>query len=141
MSKIKKIILGIFLSLAIICIAGAIILSNSKTYIITFDTVGGSFISNQEIKKGDYIIKPNNPTKDGYEFVCWTLDGKTFDFTNKVYGDIKLIAKWEEIKPKYQVVFEINDKKQVLEVKEGEFIDLNKLLFEEKEGYEMKCTH
>ena len=51
-------------------------------YTITYDTDGGSAI---EAETYDYyapIERPEIPTKDGYIFVGWTLDGNPFTFDN-----------------------------------------------------------
>ena len=138
MSKKTKIILISILSVAVICIVLAIILSNSKKYVVTFDTNGGSLISNQEVKKGGYVTKPTNPVKIGYNFLYWIYKGKEFDFTTKIESDITLLAMWEEESNTYQVSLEVDGKKQTVEVKEGELLDLEKLNFEEKDGYDIK---
>lgn len=67
-----------------------------KKNTVTFDSDSGSKIESQIIKKGDKATKPTNPTKDGYEFVEWQLDGKAFDFNTEITEDITLKAKWEK---------------------------------------------
>lgn len=63
-----------------------------KTYTVTFDTNGGNAIPKQTIEENGMVIKPSNPTKEGYTFKEWQLDNKTYDFTTKVTGDITLKA-------------------------------------------------
>ncbi len=70
--------------------------TENKIYLVTFDSDGGSKVENQIIDKGNKISKPANPTKDGYKFVEWQLDGKTFDFNTEITQDIALKAKWEK---------------------------------------------
>ncbi len=70
----------------------------NKVYLITFDSDGGSKIENQTIDKGNKISKPANPTKSGYKFIEWQLDGKAFDFNTEITKDITLKAKWEKEK-------------------------------------------
>ena len=70
--------------------------TDNKIYLVTFDSDGGSKVENQIIDKGNKISKPANPTKDGYNFVEWQLDGKTFDFNTELTQDIILKAKWEK---------------------------------------------
>lgn len=65
---------------------------------VTFDTDGGNIIESQEVEDGNKIIKPNNPTKEGFEFVEWQLDNKKFNFNKNITEDITLTAKWEKIK-------------------------------------------
>ena len=53
---------------------------------------------------GEQLVKPNNgtataptaPTKDGYTFVEWQLDGKKYDFSTKVTKNITLVAVWNK---------------------------------------------
>ena len=72
-------------------------LDSRKTYTITFDTNGGSNISNQAVKENELITKPSNPTKSGYTFKEWQLNGKTFNFNTKVTSDIKLKAVYDKV--------------------------------------------
>jgi len=41
---------------------------SKNNFIVTFDTNGGSTISNQSIVQGEKITKPTNPSKSGYNF-------------------------------------------------------------------------
>lgn len=63
---------------------------------VSFDVNGGSLIDNQVIKVGGTASIPNNPTREGYTFVEWQLDGKTFDFGTLLNKDITLVAVWKE---------------------------------------------
>lgn len=47
------------------------------TYTVTFNTNGGSAIASQQLKQGDRISVPSNPTKSGYTFKGWSLTNKT----------------------------------------------------------------
>lgn len=51
----------------------------------------------QIVLKGKKVNKPINPTKDGYRFLGWFINGLEFDFNNVVNEDILLVAKWELI--------------------------------------------
>jgi len=68
-----------------------------ETVTVTFDTDGGSKISNQIIEKGTIAKKPSNPTKAEHRFKGWTLDGKAYDFNTKLDKNITLKATWEKI--------------------------------------------
>lgn len=65
-------------------------------YTVTFETDGGSAVKSQSVEKNKTAVKPENPTKEGYTFVMWTLDGKTeFNFaTTNITKDITLEAVW-----------------------------------------------
>ncbi len=70
----------------------------NKIYLVTFDSNGGSKVENQTVDKGNKVSRPTNPTKEGYKFVDWQLDGKTFNFETEITTDITLQAKWEKQK-------------------------------------------
>ena len=44
-------------------------------YTVTFDSNGGSAITARSIQAGQKATKPDDPTKDGYDFKGWTLNG------------------------------------------------------------------
>lgn len=63
---------------------------------VTFDSNGGSSVPSQKVKYGETVTKPADPTKDGYDFVAWTLKGNNYNFEDKVTENITLEAKWKE---------------------------------------------
>lgn len=73
-----------------------------ETFVVKFDTDTGSTIANQIIEKGNKLTKPKDPTKEGYIFKGWLLDGKTFDFETVIDKNIELKAKWEKEPEKEQ---------------------------------------
>lgn len=76
---------------------------STKKYTVTFDSKGGTTISSQTVESGKKATKPTNPTKNGYTFVEWTLNGKTYDFNSAVTSNITLVASWKEnVVVKYQ---------------------------------------
>lgn len=68
-----------------------------EIYTVTFDSDGGTSISTQEVEEGNKVSQPNNPTKEGYNFIEWQLNGVKYDFESVVNQDITLKAVWEEI--------------------------------------------
>ena len=73
-----------------------VVVEDVKTYKVTFDSNGGSKVSSQSVKEGGKASAPENPTKEGYTFGEWELNGKKFNFSNKITKDITLVAKWNE---------------------------------------------
>lgn len=66
-----------------------------ETFTISFDTKGGSTIDAISVKKDEIAPKPQAPTKNGYLFVEWLLDGNKFDFkTTPISKNISLVASW-----------------------------------------------
>lgn len=74
-----------------------IIKSNNTLYTITFNSNGGSTVLSQLVEENNKAKKPNDPTKDGYNFKGWYYNNTEFDFENTITKDITLIAKWEKI--------------------------------------------
>ncbi len=69
------------------------------SYVISFNTDGGSTIASKTVYHGSKVTKPANPTKSGFTFVNWYTDSaKTtvYDFSKTVSGGFTLYAKWEQ---------------------------------------------
>lgn len=62
---------------------------------ITFDSAGGSEVAEREAVKGKPTTAPLDPTRDGYTFDGWYLDGEEFDFDTPIEEDITLVAGWK----------------------------------------------
>ena len=74
---------------------------------VTFDYDNGGPAVVKEVKHGETVNKPEDPTKDGYAFVNWTTDKegkKEYDFATPVTGNITLYAQWDKL---YKVTFEL----------------------------------
>lgn len=68
-----------------------------ETVIVTFDSNGGSKVASKTIIKGEKVTKPSNPTRNGYTFSKWTLNGKIYDFSKAVSSNITLKATWKKV--------------------------------------------
>lgn len=89
----KKSVL-LFLFICIITILSSC--SCVKKYEVIFDSKGGSSIETQIVRKNKTVNKPEDPTREGYTFLYWTLDSMKYDFFEKVTSNITLVARWEE---------------------------------------------
>ena len=69
----------------------------AETYIVSFDSDGGTTVEKQIIKKGERVIEPTVPTKENHSFSYWELNGKKYNFNDQVSSDIILKAKWKNI--------------------------------------------
>lgn len=67
-----------------------------KKYTVAFDTADGTSIDPQTIRDGGKVSKPDDPTREGYEFKGWTLNGVDYDFTAPITTDIILTATWQK---------------------------------------------
>lgn len=59
---------------------------------ITFDSNNGSYVAPQFVT--DKTTEPTDPTRAGYTFAGWLLNGAAFTFGNKLDDDITLTAEW-----------------------------------------------
>lgn len=86
---------------------------------ITFNSSGGSAVADQIVTKGGKIKEPPAPTKEGYTFAGWTLNGKAFNFNTAIYDSITLTASWTK-KPDQTTLNELTVKNTKKDF-EGEF--------------------
>lgn len=114
---------------------------NNKRYLVTFNTNGGTLVESVELKRGETLVRPADPTKQGYIFVEWELNGEAFDFTTPITEDITLTASFKKIDSDvktYVVKFDSNGgtttSNQIVE--EGK--RAKKPTDPTKEGYEFK---
>ena len=68
-------------------------------YTVTFDSDGGSDVPGQKVLYGSRAVEPDDPTRTGYRFEGWLLDGTPYDFDTPVTRDITLVADWSYIQP------------------------------------------
>ena len=70
-----------------------LLFGKQKSFTITFNTDGGTEISNIEVKNNEIVELPDSPTKEGYKFVGWTNDeGNIIIKGTKVTKDLVLKA-------------------------------------------------
>jgi uncharacterized repeat protein (TIGR02543 family) len=76
-------------------------------YTVTFNSMGGSSVSSQQVAYGGYVLQPSNPTRTGYTFGGWyTTTGYTTAwnfYSNTITANRTLYAKWNPIT--YTVTF------------------------------------
>jgi len=66
------------------------------TYVVHFDTQGGTSISSQIIGEGRLAIRPKDPVNGDLEFLGWKVDNYTsYNFTEPVTKDITVYAEWK----------------------------------------------
>ena len=66
------------------------------TYTVTFDANGGSAVEEQTVEENGTATQPDAPTRSGYTFNGWQLNGVAYDFAAPVTGDITLTASWTQ---------------------------------------------
>ena len=67
---------------------------SSTEFTVTFNTDGGSAIEAVKVKENKTVKQPTQPTKEGFLFNEWTLNGEVYDFNTPVTSDITLKATW-----------------------------------------------
>ena len=80
------------------------IIGGTPIYTVTFDSNGGSAVASQEIVEGYTAKEPDTPTKSGYKFSHWQLNGVEYDFDTPVTSNITLTAKWGKIYTQIQYI-------------------------------------
>lgn len=72
--------------------------SGSSTWLVSFNSMGGSTVQSQSVDDGEKATEPTAPTKDGYTFDGWYSDlalTTAWDFsTDVVTSNMMLYAKW-----------------------------------------------
>lgn len=73
-------------------------------YTVTFDSAGGTDVPSQLVNYMTRATMPSpNPTKEGFIFGYWMLDGYRYHFDQEIVANTTLVAKWWGI---YTVTFE-----------------------------------
>lgn len=89
---------------------------NKQTHTVVFDLNGGEMpdgsisIPSQSVVNGEWVKKPTqDPTKKNSTFLGWFVDGEDskWSFTNSVYGDLVLVAKYS-VNEDEKVVLNVN---------------------------------
>ena len=66
---------------------------------VTFDTQDGTKIDPVEVRCGNPVAQPITPSKAGYYFSGWFLNGSKYDFSTSVTSDITITAKFTKYAP------------------------------------------
>lgn len=74
------------------------IYNENYSYTVTFNSNGGTLVSNQSVFYGDCAIEPEIPEKDGFYFDGWyDEEGEWFDFSLPVLKNVNLTACWGKV--------------------------------------------
>ena len=61
---------------------------------VTFDSNGGSAVSEQKVLQGKQASDPGSPARDGYIFAGWYSNDSLYDFSTPVTQNLTLTAHW-----------------------------------------------
>lgn len=95
----------------------------SISYVVKFLDYDGAVFKSVTVKENEKVSKPENPQKQGYEFLFWCLNGKEYDFLSPITSDVTLTSKWKESEKRtYRITFDSNGGNYVAEqiIKDGE---------------------
>lgn len=82
----------------------------NKKFTVKFNTNGGNEIEKQEVKKGEKVVKPEEPKKEGFLFINWYLEDRVYNFNLGVGKDLELEARWIPAgKKRYSVTFKYDN--------------------------------
>ena len=76
--------------------------TTTSKWTVTFDSQGGSAVAAQQVEDGGKVLKPKNPTKDGYNFDGWFKDSyatTSFSFSIEIHANWTLYAGWTNAQP------------------------------------------
>ena len=95
MKKLKFLLLGLLTA----SLAGALAAcsQDSQTYTFTFDTRGGTQIEPLELKEGEAVTRPSDPTKQMFTFNDWYTDttySQVYSFGTMPAQDVTVYARW-----------------------------------------------
>lgn len=71
-----------------------------KTCNVKFETNGGSVLNSITLDLGEKLLKPTDPTREGYKFIGWMLDKEltqVVEWPLTVDKDITIYAKWNQV--------------------------------------------
>lgn len=94
MKKKIGIITLILIIILLILLVIYLLFIKEKTFTITFDTDGGTSITDISVKEKEQIELPVNPKRDGYVFSCWTSNDKVVLKNTSFKEDTTLKAVW-----------------------------------------------
>ena len=68
-------------------------------YVVTLDPGNGDAVTTVKVTDGNKLQRPADPTREGFRFDGWLLDGNPYDFDAPVTSNMTLTAKWVEQEP------------------------------------------
>lgn len=85
---------------------------------VTFDYGYENKVDTQSVANDSKAVKPEDPTREGYQFLGWYNGEEEYNFDTPITGDLTLTAKWEE-KKNYNAEFYLLKKVNVIPLETG----------------------
>lgn len=103
-NKLGK-VLVLVLVIAVSMLMGWLVADMTETtYSVAFDVGNGTSSTVLKVEGKSNILKPADPTREGYIFEGWYVGDERFDFNKEVTEDITLTAKWTKIEEDEKIV-------------------------------------
>ncbi len=96
--KKNKIILFAIIGFVVLALVAGLVFFFTWKFTVTFDSAGGSPVAEQKIGRGNPAKRPDDPTREGFDFMGWYLDDKEYNFNQPVKSSFTLLAHWNESK-------------------------------------------
>ncbi|MCM3174874.1 InlB B-repeat-containing protein [Paenibacillus sp. MER 99-2] len=94
---------------------------STNQYVASFESNGGTLVSEQLLDYGDPVQEPQQPSRLGYTFTGWYIDAgleQRFDFaTSSIQDHVQLYAGWERIL--YTVSFDTTGGSDITDMRVG----------------------
>lgn len=118
MDKNKKIAIAIIVAILIIALIVFLVVKNTKEVFTVSYMINGEIVNTQQVEEEQNATKPEDPEREGYEFLGWYLGDEKFDFSEPIKANMTLEAKWREVgetsKGPYTITFDIDGNKTTL---------------------------
>lgn len=86
------------------------------------------------VNYGGKVDRPSEQSRNGYKFIGWYKDDIEYDFSRKVYEDIEIRAKWENIQY-VEVVFDTDGGNEIESIQLVKGEKLGEIVSPKKDGY------
>ena len=93
----------------------------------------GGIYAKQIVQAGETAIRPDVPSRQGYQFTDWYLDDTKYDFNAAVTGDMTLTAKWTA--NSYTIAFDTGGGSEVAPIAQDYGTAINAPAAPTKTGY------
>ncbi len=66
-------------------------------YTVTFEDGNGNTVKTEEVEYGKTVSAPENPSKEGYNFAYWAVNGAEVTFPYTVVGNVTITAEFTQL--------------------------------------------
>ncbi|MDE6047479.1 MAG: InlB B-repeat-containing protein, partial [Anaeroplasmataceae bacterium] len=79
---------------------------------VTIDLDNGTAPTTKQVEKGQKLTGVSEPTREGYTFAGWKVNGAEWKMDTAITGNITIVAQWTENTPEkeyWTVTIDLND--------------------------------